>query len=81
MLLPVHPDAARKYRLSTREHEVARRVAQGVTNKEIAYDLDISLASVATHLRRALGKLGLSTRAELQMLWGRIDPTLPDASD
>jgi DNA-binding CsgD family transcriptional regulator len=52
-----------------------------VTNKEIAYDLDISLASVATHLRRALGKLGLSTRAELQMLWGRIDPTLPDASD
>lgn len=81
VLVPVHRDEARKHRLSTREREVARRVAQGAANKEIAYDLDISLASVATHLRRALRKLGLSTRAELQMLWGRIDRTLPGASD
>ena len=79
VLVPVEPAQARKHRLSTREREVARRVAHGVANKEIACDLDISLASVATYLRRALGKLGLSTRGELQMLWGRIDRTLPRA--
>jgi DNA-binding NarL/FixJ family response regulator len=55
-------------RLTSRELSVCLRVAGGLTNKEIAYDLNVGLSSVATYLRRALQKLGMTDRSELQAL-------------
>ena len=52
-------------RLSRRELEVARLVAEGLTNREIARRLDIGERTVETHLRRAMLKLRLSSRAQL----------------
>ena len=51
--------------LSPREREIVRLVAKGLPNKAIADVLDISLWTVATHLRRIFAKLGVGTRAEM----------------
>ena len=52
-------------RLSTREFEVARLVAQGLTNREIAARLFISERTVDGHLEHIREKLGVSTRAQV----------------
>jgi len=54
--------------LSSTQREVCLRAARGLSNKEIAYELGMSLSSVATHLRRGLEKLGISGRSRLQRL-------------
>lgn len=51
--------------LSPREWEVARLVARGLRNKDIAAELYISLATVKDHVHRILAKTGLSSRAEV----------------
>ncbi|AKF11574.1 helix-turn-helix transcriptional regulator [Sandaracinus amylolyticus] len=56
--------------LSRREQQVIDLLALGHSNKLIAYDLGISTSSVATHLRRAADKIGLSTTREL-VRWAR----------
>ena len=52
-------------RLSDRETEVVRRIAQGFSNKEIAAQLTINAKTVETYKARSLEKLGLSSRADL----------------
>ncbi|MET0764140.1 MAG: helix-turn-helix transcriptional regulator [Blastococcus sp.] len=51
--------------LTPREQEIARMVADGFTNKEIASVLEISSWTVSTHLRRIFGKLDVGTRAAM----------------
>jgi DNA-binding NarL/FixJ family response regulator len=51
--------------LSPRELEVARLVARGRTNAEIAETLMISLATVKTHLGNVQAKLDLRNRVEI----------------
>lgn len=48
--------------LSSREVEVLRLVARGLSNPEIGRSLHISEATVKTHLLRAYGKLGVTDR-------------------
>ncbi|WP_263368317.1 response regulator [Edaphobacter bradus] len=48
--------------LTTREHEVLERIVAGRSNKEIASDLNISEATVKSHINNLLGKLGVSDR-------------------
>lgn len=52
-------------RLTRREREVIRLVLQGVPNKVIAYELQLTCSTVATHLRRAMRKLEVESRSEL----------------
>jgi DNA-binding NarL/FixJ family response regulator len=51
--------------LSEREEEVARLIASGYTNKEIAARIDVSIKSVETYKARAFEKLGFDSRVEL----------------
>ena len=51
--------------LSQREHEVARLVADGLTNKEIGARLFISEHTVDSHVRGILNKLGFDSRARI----------------
>jgi DNA-binding CsgD family transcriptional regulator len=51
--------------LSARETEVARLVATGATNREIASALSIAPKTVAAHVEHILTKLGASRRAQI----------------
>ncbi|KJS21247.1 MAG: hypothetical protein VR72_11535 [Clostridiaceae bacterium BRH_c20a] len=57
--------AASGKKLSQRENEVLKLVAQGFTDKEIADNLNISIKTVESHKHRIKEKLGLKRLAEL----------------
>ncbi|HKY88691.1 MAG TPA: AAA family ATPase [Candidatus Limnocylindrales bacterium] len=67
--LGVRPPSNRRRRgtgpLSDRELEVARLVAEGLTNAQIAERLVLSPRTVSTHLDRMYSRLGLASRAAL----------------
>jgi DNA-binding NarL/FixJ family response regulator len=50
--------------LTDREHEVLRRVARGLTNREIAEDLHLGEATVRTHVGRIYTKADVRDRAQ-----------------
>ncbi|MHB9108416.1 MAG: helix-turn-helix domain-containing protein [Armatimonadota bacterium] len=52
------------FNLSRREYEIARQVAQGMSNIRIALSLNISINTVKTHLKHLMAKTGSHTRAE-----------------
>jgi DNA-binding CsgD family transcriptional regulator len=54
--------------LSEREREILRRVATGVTNKEIGQQLHITENTVKVHLRNIYAKIGAASRTEAA-LW------------
>ena len=51
--------------LSAREAEVARCVAEGLTDKEIARRLGLALPTIRTYLRRSFEKFGVERRSAL----------------
>ncbi|WP_043636033.1 response regulator transcription factor [Nonomuraea candida] len=60
--------AATLHELTTRESEVVRLVATGLSNDEIAAALVISPLTVKTHITRAITKLGVRDRVQLVIL-------------
>ena len=59
------PEAGARETLSAREREIVRLVAAGQTGPEIADQLHISHATVRTHVRNAMAKVGARSRAHL----------------
>ncbi len=51
--------------LTTRQRDVAELIIAGHSNKSIARELGISLATVKDHVHAILQRLGLSSRTEL----------------
>jgi DNA-binding NarL/FixJ family response regulator len=50
--------------LTRREREIAKLIAKGFSNKQIARTLDIQLSTVKNHVHRILEKLDVSSRGE-----------------
>lgn len=63
--MPPLPQILQKKILSDREIEVMSLIAQGCINKEIADKLNIGLATVVTHRRNIMDKLGLKSVSAL----------------
>lgn len=57
--------------LTRREYEVARLVADGMSNEEVAAALSLSVNTVKTHLSAVLTKLRLRDRVALALHWHR----------
>jgi DNA-binding CsgD family transcriptional regulator len=62
---PAVDAAARPLPISGREREIAMLVAAGLSNRQIADRLVVSVRTVDGHLYRIFGKLGISTRDQL----------------
>jgi DNA-binding CsgD family transcriptional regulator len=68
--------------LSPRELRVIQLAAEGRTNREIAYQLYVTLKTIEGHLARAYTKLGIERRHELSKFFeGEKPGCLPLAKD
>ncbi|MBI2781245.1 MAG: helix-turn-helix transcriptional regulator [Chloroflexi bacterium] len=72
-LEPWHP-------LTAREFEVACRIAEGLTNAELADELNISPKTASAHVEHILAELGVSRRAEIAAWTSAISGGGPHAS-
>jgi non-specific serine/threonine protein kinase len=57
--------SGQRQRLTRRESEVARLVAEGLTDREIAERLVLARRTAEGHVQRALRKLGFTSRQQL----------------
>ena len=72
------PHEAPLAQLTPREVEVLRLLAQGLTNREIAARLIVSVGTVKVHVERILAKLGVSDRTQAAVravTLGRASPS------
>lgn len=79
-------DSNESPQLSERELEIIRLVATGLSNKEIASQLYISVNTVKVHLRNIFGKLGIQSRTEATLYavrqgWVSVDVARPEATE
>ncbi|QHC21573.1 response regulator [Streptomyces sp. GS7] len=65
---PAGPGFERLATLTGREREVLVLVAGGLSNDEIAEQLEVSPLTVKTHVNRAMAKLGARDRAQLVVI-------------
>ena len=59
--------------LTTRELEIIRKIGEGLSNKEIAHELALSVGTVKNHISIILDKLGLRDRTQIAIYAIRRD--------
>jgi DNA-binding NarL/FixJ family response regulator len=59
------PSSDTKEHLTAREQQVLRSVFEGLTNKEIAYNIGVSQSSVKATMQQLFEKTGVRTRSQL----------------
>ncbi len=72
-IVTVEPETHGWTALTTSELAVARLVADGLTNREVADRLFVSPHTVNSHLRHVFTKLGINSRVELARLAHKYD--------
>ncbi|MEU7472504.1 helix-turn-helix transcriptional regulator [Streptomyces sp. NPDC044984] len=72
---PGLPGAGELSRLTPQQLRIARRVAEGATNREVALSLSVSTRTVDYHLRNIFATLGVRSRVELVRLVGQAEKT------
>jgi DNA-binding CsgD family transcriptional regulator len=65
--LPIQPRSDAPV-LTERERQIAKLAGKGVSNREIAMDIGVSVRTVEGHLYQVFTKLGVSSRGELNGL-------------
>ncbi len=61
--------------LTRREREVAQRIAEGASNREVASALGMSEGTVKIHLHSIYAKLEIDNRTALAIIYARRDPS------
>jgi DNA-binding NarL/FixJ family response regulator len=62
---PAHREAAEPIPLTNREREIVRLLGQGLSTREVAKRLTLSVRTVEGHIHRAMSKTGTASRQEL----------------
>jgi DNA-binding NarL/FixJ family response regulator len=78
--------AARIAELTPQQYRVLTLVCNGLLNKQIAFDLGVSEATVKAHMTAILRKLGAHSRTQVVLLAGRLTlegraAQLPDSDE
>lgn len=75
--IPVAQNLIQKlYGLTSKEAELAKKLATGMSPEEAAGNLDIAYQTARTHLKRIYSKMGVSRQSELVALLLRV-PKVP----
>lgn len=72
--------AERLAELTPQQYKVLMLMMQGLLNKQIAYELDVSEATVKAHVTAIMSKLGVSNRTQAVVAAARLnvqDPSSP----
>lgn len=72
-------DLARIASLTPAQRRILGAIRQGLLNKQIAYELAISEATVKAHITAILRKLGVSSRTQAVLLAAKLDVDQPVA--
>lgn len=65
--------------LTPAQRRILGSIRQGLLNKQIAYELDISEATVKAHITAIFRKLGVSNRTQAVLLAAKLDVDQPNA--
>ncbi|MEM9305615.1 MAG: response regulator transcription factor [Pseudomonadota bacterium] len=65
--------AARVAELTPQQYRVLHMIADGMLNKQIAYDLEVSEATVKAHMTAIMRKLGVRTRTQAVLALSKLD--------
>ncbi len=63
--------------LSQRERQIARFVARGLTNRDIAQEISLNVRAVEFHVYRVMEKLRASSRGDLRLKVAEHSPSRP----
>ena len=72
-------DLARIASLTPAQRRILAAIRQGLLNKQIAYELAISEATVKAHITAILRKLGVNSRTQAVLLAAKLDVDQPVA--
>ena len=72
--------AARVRELTPQQFRVLQMLGTGLLNKQIAWELDVSEATIKAHMSAVLRKLGATNRTQAVLMAGRLAVD-PDAGD
>lgn len=77
--------AARIAELTPQQFRVLTMIAEGLLNKQIAYDLGVSEATVKAHMTAIMRKLGVNNRTQVALLANQLaldrDAPIPQADE
>ncbi|MEM9500839.1 MAG: response regulator transcription factor [Pseudomonadota bacterium] len=77
--LETDDDLARMASLTPAQRRILGAVRQGLLNKQIAYELEISEATVKAHITAIFRKLGVNNRTQAVLLAAKLDVDQPAA--
>jgi DNA-binding NarL/FixJ family response regulator len=69
--------ACDRKRLSLREQQLVDLVRQAKSNKEIAFELSLTVGSVKEYMHRVFKKVGVRSRTELALWSAGVDTQTP----
>ncbi len=72
-------DLAKMATLTPAQRRILGAIRQGLLNKQIAYELDISEATVKAHITAIFRKLGVNNRTQAVLLAAKLDVDQPAA--